>query len=98
MVTNKSPHLRKHRSERVRGVFPLKAGCQSGFTRDISATGLFVELPESYEIGSRVPIEVELNLGGRLLKLKALGEVVRLANLKGSVGLGIKLIDQEVYT
>lgn len=84
------------RSERVRGVFPIKAGHQSGLTRDISSTGFFIELPEPCVVGSQLPLEVELQAGGRTLKLKASGEVVRVQKLNGSVGLGIKILDQSI--
>lgn len=92
----KTPQQTKltQREERVKAVFPVKTGDECGVTQDISATGLFLKLPKSYEVGVCIPLQIDVETTGRTLKLSVLGEVVRIQKTNKSIGIAVRIVEQ----
>lgn len=91
-----SQKRRAPRAERVKTEFPARMGHQTGFIKDLSATGIYLEIPEAQEVGSEISLEVDLETSGGTLKLKLTGTVVRLEQQDGRIGMGIKISNQEL--
>lgn len=90
---NNRANRKTTRAERVKACFRVNTGTQAGVTRDVSVTGLYIELPEPYALGSVVPLEIQLETNGRATKLKLTGEVIRVESKSGCVGLGLKVVE-----
>lgn len=77
--------------------FPVHApDGTKGFTKDISATGIFLELEKKQEPGSIISFWVELDTPGAKMKLVCQAEVVRVELSDGKTKLGTKIISQEL--
>ena len=85
------------RSPRVKAEFPVHApnGAQ-GRTKDISATGIFLELDIKQKPGSIISFWVELDTPGAKMKLVCQAKVVRVEEEDGVTKLGTKIISQEL--
>jgi PilZ domain len=69
----------------------LAAGGQ-GFTRDISASGLFFETDSEQQVGGVVDFEIELQTSTGPVRLVAQGKVVRIENNGHRVGVAVQLM------
>lgn len=69
---------------------------KKGLTRDISATGVYFEIDTKHEAGSAIQFHIELDTPGGKLKLVCEGEVVRVEDLNGMVGIAAKILKQEI--
>jgi len=69
---------------------------KKGITRDISATGVFFEMDTHHQAGSAIQFHIELDTPGGKLKLVCEGEVVRVEDLNGKVGVAAKILKQEI--
>ncbi|QWD67576.1 PilZ domain-containing protein [Polynucleobacter sp. VK25] len=89
--------IAKDRSPRVKAEFPVYApdGAQ-GLTKDISATGIFLELDSKQKPGSIISFWVELDTPGAKMKLICEAKVVRVEQEDGKTKLGTKIISQEL--
>lgn len=85
------------RSLRVKAEFPVHApnGAQ-GRTKDISATGIFLELDTKQKPGSIISFWVELDTPGAKMKLVCQAEVVRVEQADGKTKVATKIISQEL--
>ena len=71
-------------------------------TKDISAHGIYLVLSEGLEMGSELDLEITLPgelAGGKSVKLRCRGKVVRLEpkNAEGKIGVGAVLQDCEFF-
>lgn len=82
--------------ERITTSFPVTVNGSAGKTRDISASGIFFEVDENTELGSKIHFSVQLDTPGGLLKLVCEGEVIRLEKRDGKLGVAAKIISQEM--
>lgn len=78
-------------SDRVSSELPLEIGGIAGLTRNVSATGVYLETTADQVPGSRVHFVVEVNVKGELLKMVCAGEVTRVEHKAGTVGVAVKL-------
>ena len=69
---------------------------KKGITRDVSATGIFFEIDAKHEAGSAIQFQIELDTPGGKLMLMCEGEVVRVEDLNGKVGIAAKILKQEI--
>lgn len=94
-------HLKKHSTsaplksqrgaDRFESTLPVEFAHAYGWTRNISATGVYFETDLVPEPGSRVHFAVELVSQGEKRKLFCDGEVVRVDRNNGVLGIAAKL-------
>jgi hypothetical protein len=78
-------------AERFATQLPIEMGRIPGLTRDISATGIYFETEAVQLPGSLVRLVVEITVRGEKLKLNCDGEVVRVDQKEGKLGIAAKL-------
>jgi hypothetical protein len=90
--------MRKSRrsEERVCAALFVNLGGATGITRDVSASGMFVETDAPYRLGEPVAFTVELESPGGKLVLKGQGDVIRMEQLESKVGLAIKIRESTI--
>ena len=66
-------------------------GSMQGLTRNICATGIYFETETAQTPGSHVRFTVEVTIGGEKSKMVCEGEVVRVDNKDGVVGVAVAL-------
>lgn len=71
-------------------------GGSNGVTRDISASGLYFETDSEQQVGSLIEFEIELDTPGGPMKFKAQGQIVRIEQLGGRTGAGVKLLSSRL--
>ena len=84
------------REDRVEAVLPVFVNNKQGLTKDINSTGLFFEITEEHNPGSKINLEIEINTSEGLIKLLCQGEVVRVEKKDGKLGVGAKILIQEI--
>jgi hypothetical protein len=62
-------------------------------TRDISASGVYLESSDTFDLGNRIDFSIELKSPGGALVLNCKGEVVRIEKLNGKIGVAIKIVE-----
>jgi hypothetical protein len=92
------PALRPARSDRLRrsaerysSELPVEIGGAYGLTRNVSATGVYFETTAQQTPGSRVQFLLEVLVRGERLKMICAGNVVRVEQKLGTVGIAVKL-------
>ena len=70
---------------------PIEIGGIAGFTRNVSATGIYFETAATKEPGSHVYLTVKWSIRGEKLTLGCEGEVVRIDRNNGKLGIAAKL-------
>ena len=93
-MPNKSTHKPQPRAERIKASLPAFVDGKKGLTHDISTSGVYIQLPETQELGDRVDCVIDLSLNGNPVQVKIDAEVVRVDRKSGSLGLALKIIDQ----
>ena len=89
---NKTSPLRHGRAaERFTTQLPIEMGRIPGLTCDISATGIYFETEMVQVPGSLLRLVVEVTVRGEKLKLRCDGEVVRVDQKEGKLGIAAKL-------
>lgn len=89
----KVPPLKYARgADRFDTELPVDVGGVQGLTRNICATGVYFETEVKQETGSRVQFTVEVNVRGEKSKMVCEGEVVRVEQHDGRVGIAVKLV------
>jgi len=87
---------KRWREDRVEAKLPVFVNTKLGLTKDINSTGLFFEVTEEHTLGSKINLEVEINTSEGLIKLVCQGEVVRVEKKDGKLGVGAKILIQEI--
>lgn len=70
---------------------PVELGNMQGLTRNICATGIYFETEAAQTPGSHVRFTVEVTIRGEKSKMVCEGEVVRVENKDGMVGVAVAL-------
>jgi hypothetical protein len=83
----------KRKSERVCAALPVALDGMEGITRDVSATGVFVQMDMSCAVGSLVRFTVEFTTPTRKLILDCEGDVVRTERRGTELGLAVRITD-----
>ena len=86
----------KQREKRVNTCLPVSVNGKLGVTRDISATGVYFTVDDSYEKGTAIEFWIELDTPGGPLKLQCNGEVMRVDNDGARSGIAVKILDQSL--
>lgn len=74
---------------------PLKLGDGTAAkTRDISASGMYIEFPPGYMLAG--PLQFEMQLAEVGMKFSAHGEIVRVEHKAGGTGVAVRLISPKL--
>ena len=84
------------RAERVPAQIPVTVNGSLGVTKDISATGVSFEFDEHHAVGSKITFQIDFETPGGALKLNCDGEVVRVENFGQKIGIGVKILNQNL--
>lgn len=84
------PHIQRS-ADRFDTELPVEIDGISSLTRNISATGMYIETDTHQTPGSHVHFTVEVVVRGQNLKLVCEGEVVRVEQKGDTTGIAIKL-------
>ena len=80
--------------ERISSQFPIQVNGVHGNTRDISASGIYFEIDENNDVGSKIQFSVQLDTPGGVINLVCEGEVIRLEKRDGKLGIAAKILSQ----
>lgn len=83
--------LSRRSADRFASELPIEIGGVLGLTRNVSATGVYFETTRDQVIGSRVNFMVEVIVKGERLKMVCTGDVMRVDQKLGTVGIAVKL-------
>ena len=84
------------RAERVKASFPVTLDGQNGITRDVSVSGVYLEMPKERDVGTHLQFTIEYQNADRPLQMQLEGEVVRVEKADGRIGLAIKILQQQI--
>ncbi len=83
--------INRRQEERVAIALPIDLGGATGMTRDVSASGVFIETSIHFSIGDQVSFTVEFDAPGGKRLLKCEGCIVHIAQGTGAVGAGVMI-------
>ena len=83
-------------SDRVKTVLPVNIDGIKGITRDVSSSGIFLELESPVEPGKIVEFLVTLDSPSGDLVMSCQGEVVRMEEFEKSYGIATKILSLEL--
>ena len=69
-----------------------------GITRDVSASGVFFETDVNYAPGSEISFAIELRGPAGKMMFKCRGQIVRVEDRGGKVGVAAKIIESRLET
>jgi hypothetical protein len=76
---------------------PLQLGDgNAAVTRDISASGMYLEIKGWHPIGG--PVVFEMHLADARIKFTAEGEVVRIEHAEGKTGVAVRLLSARLQS
>ena len=76
---------------------PVRVGAELGTTRNISATGILMELDIQPQVGSALEFRIELETPSGVIQMVCQGEVVRIEDQQnGKQGVAVKILKQEI--
>lgn len=81
----------ERRADRFDVELPVEMDGLQGLTRNICATGIYFETDKTQAPGSHVRFTVEVTIRGEKSKMVCEGEVVRVENKDGVVGVAVEL-------
>ena len=76
--------------------WPAHTSDSSGVARNLSATGLYVEMDSQLKLGQTLSLMVELDVVGRKMQWLCEARVVRMDSKDGKPGFGAKIIEQKL--
>jgi hypothetical protein len=75
---------------------PLNVGDSNpAVTRDISASGMYLEIPGTHSVGG--PLVFEMHLTDARIKFTAEGEIVRVEHADGKTGVAVRLLAARLH-
>jgi len=84
------------RAERIESNIPLQINGMSSIAKDISATGIFFELDQTHEIGSKIQFQLDISTPGGPLVVLCEAQVTRVVKKDGQFGIGAKILNQQI--
>jgi hypothetical protein len=78
-------------ADRVASKLPVEISGAVGLTKNVSATGVYLETTVDQVPGSRIRFVVDVVVNGENLKMVCAGEVTRVEHRLGTVGVAVKL-------
>ncbi|MFM5820440.1 PilZ domain-containing protein [Aeromonas sanarellii] len=97
MTTPTHIHARQH--ERIRTVIPVRLSGQTGFTRDISIGGCYLQLEEAAtpeNEGRDVCFDLDPGVTHGAMKIRCCGQIVRRDRDGPLTGMAIKIKDLQL--
>jgi hypothetical protein len=79
--------------DRVPVSLPVSIGNADCVTRDVSATGVFFETSSTFNVGEQIEFAIEFDSPGGKLLLQCNGQIVRVEDRNGKVGVGVKIVN-----
>lgn len=79
--------------ERVERELPVDLGGATGVTRNVSASGVYFETEAQYAVGNEIRFVVDLASTGAAMVLKCKGEIVRVTQGEGKIGVAAKILE-----
>jgi hypothetical protein len=89
--TKTAPLQPERRADRFDIELPVEMDGVQGLTRNICATGIYFETDMAQAPGSHVRFTVEVTIRGEKTKMVCEGEVVRVENKDGVLGVAVEL-------
>jgi len=83
----------RRREERVNVAMPVVLGEVSGITRNVSASGIFVEVNGSFSVGQVLGLDVAFKGPGGRMALRCWAEVVWVELRQRCSGVGVRVVD-----
>src|SRR4051794_19642840 len=83
----------RRRGERVSTALKVDLGDGNGITRDVSATGIYFEIPAHYPLGKSLRFTVEFGSPGGPMLLKCTGDIVRIERRGFQVGVAVHIVE-----
>jgi hypothetical protein len=81
------------REDRVPVTLAVNIANTECVTRDVSASGVFLESNASFVAGDRIDFAIEFDSPGGKLMLKCNGEIVRVEDRNGKMGVAVKIVE-----
>lgn len=83
----------QRREKRVSAALPVKVGRGAGVTRDVSASGMFLETDASYSVGSTVSLMLNLDTPWGRVMFNCRGRIVRRETHDHRMGVAVQFVD-----
>lgn len=96
-MTNLTDPTKRRMHERVTTTLPVHTEQGEGQTRNLSVSGVYFELMDQTTLKDEMVFELELQLGRERLFLKCQGQVVRVETEGEKTGLGVRIIDSQLF-
>lgn len=74
---------------------PVRIFEKTGYTRDVSASGILFELDADNDVGSKVSFELEFDTPNGKLRLRCSGDVVRKESKGQKTALAVKIAESQ---
>jgi hypothetical protein len=89
---------RQERDPRVETRLPvrLSAGGGEGITRNVSATGVYMEIGAEVAVGESIELTVELSSEQGPLWLACSGQVMRVERIEGKLGVAVRFSESRL--
>jgi hypothetical protein len=95
-MAHASKERKRSLEERVPAALPVGLDHGTGFTRDISVSGVFFEIDANYPPGSEINFVIELHGPAGKMMFECRGRIVRVEDRGGKVGMAVKIIESRL--
>ena len=85
----------KRRGRRVAAALPVAVQGQPALSRDVSASGIFLETEAGYALGSPVSMALDLDTPWGKVMFRCEGRIVRVEHRDDKVGVAVRFSDPE---
>lgn len=85
----------KRRGERVKAALPAAMEGLPALSRDVSASGIFLETEAGYALGSPVSMALDLDTPWGKVVFRCEGRIVRVEHREDKVGVAVRFDDTE---
>ena len=88
----------RRRAGRLKTTLPvvMEFGGESGITRDVSLSGVLLEMDTAYAVGSTVHFVIEHPTASGMMAMESTGTVIRVEKLGNKFGVAVKLLSQRL--
>lgn len=94
MTTPSHPHARRH--ERVTAVLPIRLSGQTGYTRDISIGGCYLQLEGAAMTECEVCFELDMGMTHGAMTMRCCGQVVRREQEDCLTGIAVQIKEMQL--
>lgn len=85
----------KRRGKRVTAALPVAVEGKRALSRDVSASGIFLETEAGYALGSPVSMALDLDTPWGKVAFRCEGRIVRVEHRDDKVGVAVRFDDTE---